>query len=176
MTIEELAHRHYAGASLDATHMRRCLDLAAGALASGETPVGALVVRGGTVIGEGAERTRTRLDPSAHAEVEALRAACQALGTLDLSGATLYTTVEPCVLCSYAARRVRISRVVFGARAGTLGGVTGPFPLLTDATSMTGAPPPEVEGGVLADECERLLAEPRHAAATPAAPPLRTPD
>lgn len=145
----------------DETYMRRCLELARYALAAGDVPVGALVVRDGRVIGEGYERTRARLDPAAHAEVEALRAACQTLGTLDLSDATLYTTVEPCVLCAYAVRHTRIGRVVFGIEAGALGGASGPYPLLTTAASIAGAAPPVVQGGVLAEPCMRLLGE-RH--------------
>jgi tRNA(adenine34) deaminase len=141
--------------------MRRCLELARHALASGDVPVGAIVVRDGRVIGEGHERTHAALDPAAHAEIEALRAACHALGTLDLSGATLYTTVEPCVLCAYAVRHARVGRVVFGANAGALGGVSGPYPLLTDPAPFVGAPPPALSAGVLVEDCERLLAERR---------------
>jgi tRNA(adenine34) deaminase len=143
----------------DERYMCRCIELARLALDAGDVPVGAIVVRDDRVIGEGYERTRQRLDPAAHAEVEALRAACATLDTLDLSGATLYTTVEPCVLCAYAARQTRIQRVVYGVKAGSLGGATGPFPLLTDAASFAGREPPAVTGDILAEECEGLLAE-----------------
>ncbi|HET6577977.1 MAG TPA: nucleoside deaminase [Gemmatimonadales bacterium] len=143
----------------DQAYMRRCLELARRALAAGEVPVGALVVRDGVVIGEGYERTRERLDPAAHAEIEALRAACRAIDALDLSGATLYTTVEPCVLCAYAVRQTRIHRVVFGVNAGVMGGASGPYPLLTAPTPFAGAAPPAVTGGVLTEDCQRLLAE-----------------
>jgi tRNA(adenine34) deaminase len=143
----------------DERYMRRCIELAQLALDAGDVPVGALVVRDGRVIGEGYERTRARLDPAAHAEVEALRAACATLDTLDLSGSTLYTTVEPCILCSYSVRQTRVHRVVYGVKAGSLGGATGPFQLLTDASSFAGREPPSVTAGVLAEECERLLAE-----------------
>jgi len=78
--------------------MRRCLALGRAALEAGEVPVDALIVRGDVVLGEGQEGVRTLLDPSAHAEVQAVRAACRKLGSVDLSGCTLYTTVEPCVL------------------------------------------------------------------------------
>lgn len=142
----------------DRRHMRRAIELAQLALDAGDVPVGALVVRDDRVVGEGIERTHSRLDPAAHAEVEALRAACAALDTLDLSGATLYTTVEPCLLCSYAVRQTRIARVVFGVKAGSLGGVTGPFPLLTDASAFAGREPPALTSEVLARECEELLA------------------
>ncbi len=141
--------------------MRRCIELARLALGAGDAPVGALVVRDDRVIGEGYERTRARLDPAAHAEVEALRAACATLDTLDLSGATLYTTVEPCILCSYAMRQTRIERVVYGVDTGSLGGASGPYPLLTDASSFAGRKPPSVTAGVLAEECGQLLEERR---------------
>ena len=142
----------------DESYMRRCLELARRALNAGEVAVGAIVMRDGRVIGEGCERTRELLDPAAHAEIEALRAACRASGALDLTGATLYTTVEPCVLCAYAVQRTRVRRVVFGVPAGVLGGVSGGCPLLTDTASFTGAEPPLVTAGVLAEECRRLLA------------------
>lgn len=145
----------------DEVYMRRCIELAQRARAAGDVAVGALVLRDGGVIGDGCESVRARLDPTAHAEVEALRGACRTLGTLDLSGATLYTTVEPCVLCAYAIRRTRIARVVFGVRAGALGGVTGPYPLLTDATLFPRSPLAALEIGVLAEDCRRLLNEPR---------------
>lgn len=145
----------------DDAWMRRCLELARLALDADETPVGAIVVRDGRVLGAGSERTRERLDPSAHAEVEAVREACSARGTLDLDGATLYTTVEPCVLCAYAIRVTRIARVVYGVDAGTAGGACGRWPVLADLTAFPGAIPPDVLGGVLAAECAQLLAERR---------------
>ena len=85
--------------------MRRCLALASWAAENGETAVGAVVVRRESIIGEGAEGSWRPLDPTAHAEVLALRAACQREGTLVLTGCKLYTTVEPCILCSYAIRQ-----------------------------------------------------------------------
>lgn len=142
----------------DRRYMRRAIELAQLALDTGDVPVGAIVVRDDRIVGEGIERTYARLDPAAHAEVEALRAACAALDTLDLSGATLYTTVEPCLLCSYAVRQTSIQRVVFGVKTGSLGGVTGPFPLLTDASVFAGREPPSLTSDVLAEECEELLA------------------
>ena len=81
------------------TYMRRCLELAERAAQAGDTAVGALIVRGDEIVGEGIERIRATLDPTAHAEVEAIRQACQRLDTLDLRGCSLYSTVEPCVLC-----------------------------------------------------------------------------
>ena len=149
--------------------MHRCLELAGRAAAGGETAVGwrylfilgpafgAVVVRGESVIGEGAESSRRLVDPSAHAEVMALRAACQHEGSLDLSGCDLYTTVEPCVLCSLAIRRTGIVRVIYGTPAGQVGGATSNYRLLSDG-ELTGYPaPPEVVSGILAQECLEIL-------------------
>lgn len=145
----------------DETWMRRCLSVARASLEAGETPVGALIVRDGAILGEGQEGTRSLLDPSAHAEVQAVRAACRSVGSANLAGATLYTTVEPCVLCAYAVRRTGVSRVVYGVPAGQAGGATSRYDILVDP-DLTGWPaPPEITAGVLAEECLALLKRPR---------------
>jgi tRNA(adenine34) deaminase len=137
--------------------MRRCLELAEIAALAGETAVGALVVSGDDVVGEGVERIRAALDPSAHAEVEAIRQACRRLATLDLRGCSLYSTVEPCVLCGYAIRRTGIASVVYGAPAGQAGACTSSYAILADR-NLEGWPQiPDVTGGVLADECLAAL-------------------
>lgn len=140
-------------------YMRRCLALGREALEAGEVPVGALVVRGGEVLGEGFEGVRAHLDLSAHAEVQAIRAACLSQQSLDLSGCTLYTTVEPCVLCAYVVRRSKVSRVVYGVPAGQAGGLTSRYAILSDPGLAGWPAPPEVISGVLADECRALLGE-----------------
>ena len=143
-----------------ASYMRRCLELAEIAVRAGDTAVGALIVRGDAVVAEGVERTRAALDPSAHAEVEAIRQACLRLETLDLRGCSLYSTVEPCVLCGYAIRRTGIGRVVYGVPAGQVGACTSPYAILADR-DLDGWPAvPEVTGGVLADECLAALRRP----------------
>ena len=146
---------------MDETYMRRCLALARSAADSGETAVGAVVVRHGVIIGEGAESTRRLSDPTAHAEVLALRAACGRERTLDLSGCELTTTVEPCLLCSYAIRRTGVTRVVFGTPAGQLGGVTSGCAVLVDPALAGWPAPPEVVSGVLARECLEMLQQTR---------------
>lgn len=138
-------------------YMRRCLELAEIAAQAGDTAVGALIVRGGEVVGEGVERTRAARDPSAHAEVEAIRKACHRLDTLDLRGCSLYTTVEPCVLCGYAIRRTGISHVFYGVPAGQAGACTSAYAILADHDLEGWPPVPEVTGGVLADECLAVL-------------------
>ena len=146
---------------MDETFMRRCLELAEESRKSGETPVGALVARNGEILGEGREATRSLLDPSAHAEIQALRAACQGAQSLDLPGTTLYTTVEPCVLCAYAIRRAGVSRIIYGIPAGQAGGVTSRYNLLTDESLTGWPPPPEILAGVLGAECTEMLRRPR---------------
>ena len=138
----------------DADYMQRALVLARAAAAQGEVPVGALVVRGSEIIGEGANRPIGQHDPSAHAEIEALRAAGRALGDYRLTGATLYVTLEPCIMCASAIVHARIDRVVFGAwdpKAGAAGSIADVFaiPQLNHRV--------DVFGGVLAEECATLL-------------------
>ncbi|MBU3673253.1 MAG: tRNA adenosine(34) deaminase TadA [Sinobacteraceae bacterium] len=136
--------------------MQRALALARRAAARGEVPVGALVVRGSEIIGEGANCPIGQHDPTAHAEIEALRAAGRALGDYRLTGATLYVTLEPCIMCASAIVHARIDRVVFGAwdpKAGAAGSIADVFaiPQLNHRV--------DVFGGVLAEECATLLSE-----------------
>lgn len=137
--------------------MQRCIALAEMALSEGETAVGALLVRDNSIVAEARESTRARHDPSAHAEVEAIRIACKRRQSMDLSGCTLYTTVEPCVLCGYVIRRAGVSRVVYGVAAGQAGGVTSRYSILSD-TTLTGWPsPPDILGGILTEQCQSVL-------------------
>lgn len=138
-------------------HMRRCLELARAALAEGDVPVGAVIVGEDRIVGEGRECTRALSDPSAHAEVRAIQAACQARQTTTLTGVTLYSTVEPCVLCGYLARSVGIGQVVYGVPAGRLGACSSDYALLTDAFLSGWAPPPVVVAGILQADCAALM-------------------
>ena len=134
--------------------MRRALELAAQAEARGEVPVGALVVQGEQVIGEGFNQPISLKDPTAHAEILALRAAATMLGDYRLGGTTLYVTLEPCPMCAAALVHARVARLVFGAwdpRQGAAGSV---FNLVT-ARAMNHQV--DCFGGVLADECGALL-------------------
>jgi len=134
--------------------MRRALELAAQAEARGEVPVGAIVVQGEQVIGEGFNQPITLKDPTAHAEILALRAAAATLGDYRLGGTTLYVTLEPCPMCAAALVHARVARLVFGAwdpRQGAAGSV---FNLVT-ARAMNHQV--DCFGGVLADECGALL-------------------
>lgn len=99
----------------DALYLARTIELATENVANDGGPFGALVVRGGKVLAEGQNRVTATLDPTAHAEVVAIRAACQVLKSFSLAGATLYTSCEPCPLCLSAALWARIDRIVFAA-------------------------------------------------------------
>src|SRR6201996_143197 len=136
--------------------MQRALALAAGANDSGEVPVGAVLVRGDEIIAEGANRPIASHDPTAHAEIEALRAGGKVLGSYRLTDTTLYVTLEPCAMCASAIVHARVQRVVFGAwdpRAGGAGSIVDVFKLPGLNHRV------DVFGGVLADECGRLLKE-----------------
>lgn len=142
------------GEATDEHFMRLALALAAAAAAAGEVPVGALVVMDGTVVGEGANAPVMLQDPSAHAEMRALRAAGARVGNYRLPGATLYATLEPCVMCAGAIIHARIGRVVFGAadpKTGACGSVIDLFaePRLNHHAVTC--------GGVLAVECAAVL-------------------
>ena len=160
----------------DAYWMRQALAQAQAAGQAGEVPVGAVVVRGGEVIATGRNAPVQGQDPTAHAEIMALRAAAQRLGNYRLEGCTLYVTLEPCAMCSGAMLHARVPRVVFGAqdpKTGAAGSVVDLFasPQLNHQT--------QVQGGVLADECAALLAaffrerRSQHRADARAAHPLR---
>jgi tRNA(adenine34) deaminase len=138
----------------DADYMQRALELARGAEAAGEVPVGALLVRDTTVIASGANRPIGACDPTAHAEMEALRAGARALRSYRLNDTTLYVTLEPCLMCAAAIVHARVRRVVFGAfdpQAGAAGSLVDAFKLAGLNHRV------DVFGGVLADECGALL-------------------
>lgn len=144
----------------DEDFMRRCLELAQTASDCGNIGVGAILVNtaNGTIVAEAAEELPySSNDVSAHAEILVIRRACEALDSKDLSSCTLFTTAEPCWMCSYAIREVNIHRVVYGTNSGVIGGVTSKHPLLIlegdgRAPSHWGDAPTVVQG-VLADEC-----------------------
>jgi tRNA(adenine34) deaminase len=137
--------------------MRRCIELARWALASGDSPVGAIVVRNGQIAGEGTERVKATGDVTAHAEIEAVRAACKQLGRLDLTGCTLFTTVAPCVMCAYAIRLARVSSVISGTRSSEAARTVTGATVLTNQDILPDRPVPIVIEGVLDSECRALL-------------------
>lgn len=142
----------------DVEAMERCIELAREALDRGDHPFGSVLTRDGQVFAEGQNRVNTKFDPTAHAESEAIREACKALQTLDLSGYTIYASGEPCWMCATVIRQVGIQRVVIGGLSRwPTGGYSSSFSILTaDVPGRYGAPP-EVVAGVLGDECGTLL-------------------
>ena len=138
----------------DEAFMQRAIACARQAWELGEVPVGAVVVKDGEVIATGYNRPIGSHDPTAHAEIAALRAAAEALGNYRLPGCELYVTLEPCVMCAGAMMHARLARVVFGAadpKTGACGSVVNVFAedRLNHHT--------DVQGGVLADDCSALL-------------------
>ena len=134
--------------------MQMALDLAVQAAAAGEVPVGAIVVQDGVVVGRGYNQPVGSVDPSAHAEIMALRDAGRTLGNYRLPGCDLYVTLEPCVMCSGAIMHARVRRVVFGAsdpKTGACGSVVNLFEESRLNHHAT------VSGGIMAGEAAGLL-------------------
>jgi tRNA(Arg) A34 adenosine deaminase TadA len=134
--------------------MRRALDLAAEAAAAGEVPVGAVVTRGDIIVGEAGNAMRGSLDPTAHAEVVAIRRAAEALGQSRLDGCILWVTLEPCAMCAAAASLARIESVRFGAEDPKGGGVVNGARIYAQPTCHHR---PEVLGGIGEEESAELL-------------------
>lgn len=148
-------HRRRTGLNLtDEDFLREALELAREAERGGEVPVGAVVVLGGRVVGRGRNSAISRNDPTAHAEILALREAAAATGNYRLEGATMYATLEPCIMCAGALVAARVSRLVFGARDLRFGGVRSKF-RLADSEVLNHRV--EVVEGVLGAECTELL-------------------
>lgn len=141
----------------DEGYMRRALQLAMHARdAENEVPVGAVLVQGDEIIGLGWNRNITLNDPSAHAEIMALRAAGEKLSNYRMPGATLYVTLEPCAMCSMALVHARIGRVVYGATDPKTGAAGSVFDTLISERHNHRV---TVEGGLLADEASSMLRE-----------------
>lgn len=138
----------------DADFMQRALAQARAARAAGEVPVGAVLVSGDEVIATGANAAIGSNDPTAHAEIQAVRAGARALGNYRLTGCVLYVTLEPCLMCAAALLHARVRRLVFGAWDAQFGAAGS----LIDLFRLPGLNHRvDVFGGVLADECQALL-------------------
>lgn len=140
--------------SSDIDYMRLALEQAHSARVQGEVPVGAVLVHEGRVVASGCNRPIAACDPTAHAEIEALRDGAQALRSYRLTGSILYVTLEPCLMCAAAIVHARVQRLVFGAwdpRAGAAGSMLDAFTLPGMNHRV------DVFGGVLDDECGALL-------------------
>ena len=138
----------------DDSFMELALSLAAEAAAHDDVPVGCVVVHQGEVVGRGENRREAEGDPTAHAELVALRDAAQRLGNWRLSEATVYVTLEPCVMCAGALLNARVARVVFGTHDEKAGACGSRYNLLSDPRLLHEA---ELTSGVLADRCAETL-------------------
>ena len=138
--VPERSHEYY---------MKFCIDLALAAKARGDSPVGSVVVRDGAIIAEGIEGGKTKRDITFHAEIEAIREANIMKGDTDLSDCILYTTHEPCIMCSYVIRHAKIQMVVFGISMVEVGGAHSFYPLLTDTKIKKWGKPPRIVKGIL---------------------------
>ena len=142
------------GSVTDASFMSRALELARAAEAAGEVPVGAIVVKDGVIVGEGWNRPISTNDPTAHAEIIALRAAAQKLGTYRLLDTTLYVTLEPCAMCAGAMVHARVKRLVF-ANTDLRAGAAGTIFNIVQHSALNHRM--EVTGGVMEEECREML-------------------
>jgi tRNA(adenine34) deaminase len=145
---------HSAHAVDDEYFLRRALNLAEQAVDAGEVPVGAVVVSDGVIIGEGFNRSISLNDPTSHAEIVALRAACDRQRNYRLEQSTLYVTLEPCAMCSGAMLHARIKRVVFGAFDPNTGAAGSVINVLSEPRFNHTV---EVRGGVVEEECAAQL-------------------
>lgn len=138
----------------DQKYMRVALDEAREAERAGEVPVGAVITLGGEVIARGSNRTLRDCDPTAHAEIVAMRAAARAVGNHRILGSTLYVTIEPCAMCAGAIVQARIGRLVYGADDPKGGAVRTVFAVLNEPRLNHQM---EIVPGVLAEECAGIL-------------------
>jgi tRNA(adenine34) deaminase len=141
-------------AQQDHGFMRRALELAERAGLAGEVPVGAVLVIDGLVVGEGYNLPISSCDPTAHAEIQALRAAARRVGNYRLPDSVLYVTLEPCVMCAGALIHARVARVVFGAADPKTGACGSVVDLFSEARLNHHT---RVHGGLLAEECGALV-------------------
>jgi len=142
--------------SLDIFWMQRALDLARKAQELGEVPIGAVLVRDEQIIGEGYNAPISQQDPTAHAEIMALRDAARRIGNYRLLNTTLYVTIEPCTMCAGALIHARVAQLVYGASEPRSGAVTSIFDVLQSGSLNHKV---EVRHGILASECAALIRE-----------------
>ncbi len=140
----------------DAYYMSRALELAVEAVSADEVPVGAIVVLDGSIIGAASNQRESLSDPTAHAEMISITQAAAAIGDWRLERATLYVTLEPCIMCSGAILQARVPRIVYGASDPKGGAVESMYELLQDKRLNHQC---DVTGGVLAEPCGRILTE-----------------
>lgn len=146
------------GQSIHNPYMEECIALARTAMANGNFPVGCVIVKNGTIIGKGSEAVKSSNDITNHAEIEAIRNALKNLGTGNLRECELYTTHEPCLMCSYVIRHHKIKTVIYGAPVDHVGGVTSDLKVMLTTKVPHWGTPPVIISHVLEKECKLLSA------------------
>jgi tRNA(adenine34) deaminase len=136
--------------------MGHCLRLAGKAMATGNPPVGAIIVKDEKIIGRGIEACEPEGDSTRHAEIEAVRNAVKKLNRTNLSDCSLYTTHEPCIMCSYVIRHHAIGEVVIGIRVKAIGGISSNYPILIAKDMEIWSAPPRIVENVCSQECKAL--------------------
>ena len=136
--------------------MQKCLDLATIAKKRGDSPVGSVIVKNGEIIAEAFEAAKAHNDITFHAEIVAIRKATSLLHSQDLSDCIIYTTHEPCIMCSYVIRQTKISTVVAGIATGEIGGFSSAYPILIDSQIKRWKEHPAILVGILEAECRKL--------------------
>ncbi|MDN3656116.1 nucleoside deaminase [Ferruginibacter paludis] len=137
-------------------YMAKCIELAKVAKIRGDSPVGSLIVRNEKIIGEGIEGGKFHKDITFHAEIEAIRQAGKNTGISDFSDCILYTTHEPCIMCSYIIRHHKVGKIIVGITTGEFGGYSSKYPLLLDTSIDKWGSAPVIVQGVLGKECREL--------------------
>jgi len=140
--------------SIDKQFMQHAIELAKRAEQQGEVPVGAIIVKEGEIVAEGWNRPIANHDPTAHAEIEVIRAASKRLDNYRLPGTTLYVTLEPCLMCMGAITHARVERVVYGAKDHRAGAVESVYTIPQDRKLNHHV---DIKGGLMAEECAQLL-------------------
>jgi tRNA(adenine34) deaminase len=139
--------------------MQRCIELGKSAMQDGNSPVGSVLVKNKQIIGEGREAGKSEQDITCHAEIEAIRDAIHKGNTDSLPEAFLYTTHEPCIMCSYVIRHHKIPVVIIGTEVPLIGGCSSEYPILTTPSISIWATPPHIITGVLKELCDSLTAD-----------------
>ena len=139
-------------------YMKFCIDLALTAKGRGDSPVGSVIVQNGIIIAEGVEGGKSKRDITFHAEIEAIREANIITGNIDLSDCILYSTHEPCIMCSYVIRHANIYTVVFGISMVEMGGVHSFYPILKDTKINKWGKPPRIVKGIMERDIKNAIA------------------
>ena len=137
-------------------YMKKCIALGEEAMIKGNPPVGSIIVRGDQIIGEGLEEAKSAKDITKHAEIEAINSVIQNTELKNLKGCILYTTHEPCIMCSYALRHYNVETIVYGTSVDFVGGITSDFDIMMTSKVPSWGNPPKIVNDILKQECDNL--------------------